>query len=194
MSTQATSRLTAEEFAMSPESEGYELVHGVPEEVSMGGKSSWIGGEIFRRLANFVADHPQAAVFPQDTALDIWPDVRDHFRKPDVMVVPLRGLGGTLPEGLVTTVPWLVVEVVSPHDDAIKLEQKLDDYRRGGVPLVWVIYPETHTAYARHGTQVDLLGATDTLDAGPALPGFTLGLAELFAAADGMGRPTPRVP
>ena len=49
---------------------------------------------------------------------------------------------GRLAEGWVRIPPDLAVEVVSPNDSAEELEEKLEDYHKAGVPLVWVIYPE----------------------------------------------------
>ena len=50
--------------------------------------------------------------------------------------------GDIAPKGWVKIPPDLAVEVVSPNDSASELEEKLDDYRTAGVPLIWVIYPE----------------------------------------------------
>ena len=37
--------------------------------------------------------------------------------------------------------PDLIVEVISPRENAEGLARKLNDYRDAGVPIVWVIYP-----------------------------------------------------
>ena len=50
--------------------------------------------------------------------------------------------GDVAPEGWVKIPPDLAVEVVSPNDSVEDLEEKLDDYRKARVPLIWVIYPE----------------------------------------------------
>ena len=50
--------------------------------------------------------------------------------------------GDVSPKGWIRIPPDLAVEVVSPNDSAEELEEKLDDYRTAGVPLIWVIYPE----------------------------------------------------
>ena len=55
------------------------------------------------------------------------------------------GYRGCLPQGWGKIPPDLAVEVVSPNDSADALEEKLDDYQKVGVPLVWVIYPEPRT-------------------------------------------------
>ncbi len=180
------SSVRAAEFLASSESEGYELVHGEMEALAVGGESSWIGGEVFGLFRDHLKLDPQGVVFPQDTAIAVWQDDPDHVRKPDVFFIARGRLPqGRLPQGYVTVVPDLIVEIVSPNDDAGKLEAKLQDYRRVAVPLVWVIYPETRNAYVyRRGSPIEVVEGGGNLDGGDVLPGFLLSLASLFAAAD----------
>ena len=44
-------------------------------------------------------------------------------------------------EGFTSIPPDLAVEVVSPNDTVYDLDEKLEDYRAAGIPLVWVVYP-----------------------------------------------------
>jgi len=79
-------------------------------------------------------------------------------------------------------VPNLNVEVVSPTDSAEELQEKVEEYFRVGVELVWVIYPPQSKIFAfTSPTQVQVLTTTDELDGGSVLPGFRLPLSELFA-------------
>ena len=48
-------------------------------------------------------------------------------------------------EGYSSIAPDLAVEVISPNDLAKDLDEKLEDYLRAGVKLIWVINPETRT-------------------------------------------------
>ena len=50
-----------------------------------------------------------------------------------------------LPKGWAKIPPDLAVEVVSPNETAYELEDKLEDYQKVGVPLVWVINPNSRT-------------------------------------------------
>jgi Uma2 family endonuclease len=80
-------------------------------------------------------------------------------------------------------VPNLAVEVVSPTDVADELLEKLADYFRAGVELVWVIYPRQRMAYVYTSLkEVRGLNEHDSLDGGNVIPGFTLPLATLFGA------------
>jgi Uma2 family endonuclease len=78
-------------------------------------------------------------------------------------------------------VPNLGVEVVSPTDDAAELVDKIEEYFKAGVELVWVVYPHQSMVYIYESlTAVRGLTRSDTLDGGKVLPGFKLPLAELF--------------
>jgi Uma2 family endonuclease len=80
-------------------------------------------------------------------------------------------------------VPNLAVEIVSPTDLADELFEKLTDYFRAGVELVWVIYPRQRMAYVYTSLkEVRGLDEHDALDGGNVIPGFTLSLATLFCA------------
>lgn len=80
-------------------------------------------------------------------------------------------------------VPNLAAEVVSPSNTAEEVEQKLQDYFTSGVQLVWGIHPIRRRVYVYESlTQVRILTENDALDGGTVLPGFRLGIANLFAA------------
>ncbi|MGL6097949.1 MAG: Uma2 family endonuclease, partial [Fimbriiglobus sp.] len=87
-------------------------------------------------------------------------------------------------------VPDIVAEVVSPNDLADELIAKVREYLRGGVRLVWVVYPlarEAH-AYWPGANTVRAYLADDDLDAGDVLPGFRTHVGDLFPPVE----PTPR--
>lgn len=150
----------------------------------MGSKSSWLGGYLHHLMITFVLERRVGWVFPQETGMRVWPN-RSTVRKPDLTFIRKGRLPGGQPdEGWLTTVPDLVVEVVSPGDRVEDLELKLDDYRQAGIPLIWVIYPATGRAQVlgakRPRTE---LGPDGVLDGEDVLPGFTCSLRGLFAAA-----------
>jgi Uma2 family endonuclease len=63
----------------------------------------------------------------------------DVYRIPDVAV-----FAGKLPEKQVPdSPPLVVVEILSKDDRHSDLMQKLEEYRRWGVPHIWVIDPST---------------------------------------------------
>src|SRR5205085_59732 len=88
------------------------------------------------------------------------------------------------------TVPEIAAEVVSPNDEADELLAKVREYLRGGVRLVWVVYPtvqEVH-AYWPGATTIRVYAGADELDTGkPAVlvPGNNESADELAAACRG---------
>lgn len=103
-------------------------------------------------------------------------------RSPDASFVradrlPKEGIGS----GFMKLAPDLAVEVLSPSESASELEEKLDDYRSCGTPLIWVIDPVRRTVMiVASDAPVRWLREADTLDGGAVVPGFSCRVAELF--------------
>src|SRR5579871_2920068 len=66
----------------------------------------------------------------------------NRFRVPDICV-----LVGATDEQIITKPPFLCVEIVSPEDRMIRVHDRVKDYLDMGVPYVWVLDPQTRTAY-----------------------------------------------
>ncbi len=120
--------------------------------------------------------------FPHDPSL---------VRKPDVSVVKYgRFPGGVLPKGWAKIVPDLVVEVVSPGDTVYDLEEKLDDYRKVNVPLVWVINAKSRNVRVhRANGSVSELHENDELSGEDVIPGFRCPITEILPRRE----PSPEV-
>ena len=85
------------------------------------------------------------------------------------------------PKGWLRIAPDLAVEVLSPNDLAVEVEERLDDYWKVHIPLIWVVNPETRTVtvYSR-GASFVRLGEDDELTGGDVLPGFRCRVGDLF--------------
>jgi Uma2 family endonuclease len=68
---------------------------------------------------------------------------RSRYRIPDVCL----GIGPRPESGPLLDPPFLVVEVLSPDDRFIDLQEKVDDYLNAGVQYVWVVNPITKRGY-----------------------------------------------
>ena len=66
-----------------------------------------------------------------------------RFRIPDVCITL-----GKPEEQIFRKAPFLCVEVLSPEDRMSRIEAKIDDYLKMGVPHVWVLDPQTRQAYS----------------------------------------------
>ena len=162
---------------------GYELIHGTwVEKPTMGAISVRVGGRLVTHLTNYVEARSLGDVFPADGAFQLFSSQPKLIRKPDVSFVALGRLpNNALPDGNLRLAPDLAAEVVSPNDEVVALEQKIDEYLRSGVKLVWVVHPQTKVAYVYRldGTAARKTGA-ESLDGEAVLPGFTLSLTDLF--------------
>lgn len=92
-------------------------------------------------------------------------------------------------------VPDLVVELISPSDQAAKVQRKVHDWLRTGVGLLWYVDPETGETTVYHGDRQYYAGPDDTLTGEDVLPGFSMRmrdvldeLAELGATEDEAGQ------
>ncbi|MFN0096525.1 MAG: Uma2 family endonuclease [Dehalococcoidia bacterium] len=178
--------ITAEEFLWLPDTDGFELVDGELQEKAMGFKAAWIGGEILGRIRDFAGRPRGSVVAGHEAGVTIWPGNPRLLRKPDVLYVR-PGKVEKLPDGWLSVVPDLVVEVISPREDANALHRKILDYRRAGVPNIWVIYPDSSTAEVWIGDRMESIPPEGVLDGDAFLPGFRIVLAELLDQAEVVG-------
>ena len=131
----------------------------------------------------FLARYHLGIVLGADGTLRLMPGL---VRIPDVSFISWKKFPNReLPaEPIPDLVPDLAVEVLSAGNTAEEMRRKLREYFQVGVRLVWLIDPATRTAEiytsARKRT---IITADQDLDGGTVLPGFRLGLEQLFARA-----------
>jgi Uma2 family endonuclease len=105
-------------------------------------------------------------------------------RRPDVAFVSAERwpVDEDIPAGEAwLVVPNLAVEVVSPSNTFVEIDQKILEYFDAGVKAVWVIATETRRVHVYDSpNQSHVLGVDETLLGDPVLPGFKLPLHELF--------------
>lgn len=103
------------------------------------------------------------------------------IRQPDVSVLSGKRFQATK-DSYCEGAPELAIEVVSPGDSAEDLELKITQYLDAGALEVWVLYPKTtHIHVFRADWTGTVLNATQTLDGGAVLPGFSVTVRDLFA-------------
>jgi Uma2 family endonuclease len=81
-----------------------------------------------------------------------------------------------------SVVPDLAVEVVSKHDTAFEVQEKVRHYREVGVKLIWIVYTNTKEVqvFRSNGVVSYYSKNSDELDGENVLPGFKLPLADIF--------------
>lgn len=78
-------------------------------------------------------------------------------------------------------VPTFVVEIISEHDKANKIEKKVGEYFRAGVQVVWHIYPELRMVRVLLSPRrLTSLFESDVIDAAPAIPDLQMTIDALF--------------
>src|SRR5207253_529773 len=107
----------------------------------------------------------------------------DRVRAPDACFIAAeRALEARRPTGFLQSIPDFVVEVVSPGDTAAEIQEKVEEWLRAGVRLVWAMYPNTRSVFAFRGLDsARVYVESDTIDGAPVLPDFTCRVADLFA-------------
>lgn len=173
---------TPEDLLTMPDGHRFDLVDGYLVERNMGAELSWIAQQVNRHLGNYAAATQQGLVLGPDCGYQIFPDDTGRVRFPDGSFIRRGRLPHDVPpRGHVRIVPDLLVEVVSPNDLAWEVELKVMEYLHAGIPLLWVLYPDTRTAcvYRANGT-VTHLSASDVLSGEEVLPGFSCPLVEVF--------------
>ena len=171
--------VTPDELLHMADGDRYELVDGELVEKVLGALSGWVGNRIGAELDQYARHHGGWA-FGDGVGYRCYADDFDRVRKPDASFIRVDRMAMP-PEGFITVVPDLVVEVVSPSDVYYEVEAKVDEYLHAGVRLVWVINPPNMTVRIfQQRADVRQLGPADELTGGDVLPGFTCGVRSLF--------------
>ncbi len=182
MSTVTKKLYTPEDLLRLSDEKSYELVDGKLVRRAMGMESSLVGGNLYIRLYPHCGANKLGLVFPADASYQCFPDAPDKVRKPDVSFISAGRLQGQrLPKGHSTIAPNLAVEVLSPNDLATRIDEKVQEYLRAGVQLVWVINPKTRTARVhRRDGPITEIHETEELSGENVIPGFRCRLSEIL--------------
>ena len=66
-----------------------------------------------------------------------------RFRVPDISI-----LAGLPPAGpILVEPPFLCIEILSPSDRMMEMQERIDDYLNFGVRYVWLLHPRTRRAF-----------------------------------------------
>jgi Uma2 family endonuclease len=173
---------TVDEFMhLADDGYSYELVRGRLQPMSpTSGEHGRIAALLHIYLGSYVLQHALGETFVAETAFVL--DAATHdVRAADIAFVAAPRLSA-IGEGAVPFPPDLAIEVISPTDRLTKVQEKVAQYQRAGVRLVWVLNPRHKTVQVFHSgvqepTTLDLDGVLDGEDV---VPGFTLPVRVLF--------------
>jgi len=175
--------LTPEELLAMPDGGHYELIDGELRERKVSALSNLIAAEITGVLRNHCHEHNLGWLFAAEHGYQCFPWKPRRIRRADVSFIrreryPWEQLSE---DGFTTIPPDLAVEVVSPNDLVKELEEKVEEYLRAGVRLVWVVHPDIHTVqvYRADGT-TGRFREHDELSGEDVIPGFRCKVDDLF--------------
>lgn len=169
-------KMTLEEFLES-DLEGYEYIKG--ELVPMP-PTSVEHGDISMNLVSplylYVRDNHLGRVYVPDTGFR----VGERVLIPDIAYISTDRIPDDKSRAFQVP-PDLAVEVISPTDTILRVEEKVFAYLEAGTRLVWVIKPRSKTVNVyRSETDITLLTRNDTLSGEEVIQGFSCQVAELF--------------
>jgi Uma2 family endonuclease len=161
----------------------YEVVDGIEVELpAMSIESSAIANRLNEKIILYAIPRKLGHTFSE--IMISLPLASERKRRPDLAFVTESRLPDDYEfssRAAWEIVPELCVEVVSPTDIVLNLEEKLSEYFEAGVKQVWVIHPSSHRIYLyRSSLDVTILGPNDILTGGDVIPGFELPLRDLF--------------
>lgn len=158
-----------------------ELVDGVLLEKTMGNHESFLALVFARILGNFVDEHELGFLLGADGMARLSPGL---VHIPDVSFVSWDRVGQRhVPDGaMLDLAPDLAVEILSPSNTAKEMRDKLDDYFRTAVSLVWYVEPRSKTIEVFSSpSEKQTLSESDVLDRGDVLPGLQIPVKDVFA-------------
>ena len=94
-----------------------------------------------------------------------------RIRVPDVCVI----LAGSAPEQIFIKPPFICIEILSRDDRPAGMQERVKDYLAFGVPHVWILNPQSRSAW-----RCTAEGMFETQELRTENPGIVLPLAALF--------------
>lgn len=181
-------RVTPDDLLTMPDGELYELVDGQLVELPMSSIASVVAVKLAGCLDQFCESTDLGWVFGIDCGYQCFPEDPNRVRKPNVSFVRKERIpGGILSKGYLKVSPDLAVVVVSTHDLFSEVMEKVEQYLDAGVPLIWVIHPETRNAQVfRSSGSPSYLHEQDELQGEDAVPGFRLRLGDILPRPEAM--------
>jgi Uma2 family endonuclease len=140
----------------------------IAKELDDAAEDRGLGQAVMEMLFRFGPNRPQRKPDAAYVSFQRWPRQRR---------VPRQNAWAVVPE--------LIVEVISPSDNADAVIDRVTEFFGSGVSMVWVVWPTVKQVYIYTSpTQVRIIEVGGELDAEPLLPGWRWPVAELFGPDD----------
>jgi Uma2 family endonuclease len=102
----------------------------------------------------------------------------ESHRRPDICYLTneqMRAAKDGIPP-----VPSFVVEVISNNDKMKRVQEKMLDYWRADVPVIWHIFPDLQIVHVYHGKKMTVLMGDEVCSAAPILSDFSMTVKDIF--------------
>jgi len=160
-----------------------ELIDRTLVEKPMGYYESRVAGVLLHFIEDYLEIDDLGIVLPGDGLMRVEPG---QVRLPDLSFFSWQHFTDrVLPnEQILSRIPDLVVEVLSPSNTRGEMARKRREFFLGGTRLFWEINPVKKTIRVYTNPEESrLLREKQTVDGGDVLPGFQLSIARLFQRA-----------
>jgi Uma2 family endonuclease len=164
--------------------EHYEIIDGKRVELP---PMSAYASVLASRLLGFLSEFARTRGLGQAVMETLFrlPLPMDRNRRLDVAFVSYerwpKGRRQPVKDNAWDVAPDLAAEVVSPNDVFEDLLDRVDEYFRAGVRMIWVVSPQHQLVYVYEtDRKIRVLGRSDELDGGSVLPGFRIALTAIF--------------
>jgi len=175
--------MTADDlFSMPDDGFRYELVKGELRKMAPAGhEHGRVAIRFTWRLAQQVETNNLGAVYAAETGFLISTNP-DTVRAPDVAFVSQKRLAQVKrAEGYWPGAPDLAVEVVSPGDTYIEVEEKAIEWLEAGTLMVLALNPRKRTVTVfRSLNDIVILNEASSLDLDEVVPGFKVAIKDIF--------------
>ena len=184
-STTSKTLVTGDELLEMGDIGPVELINGeIIEQMPTGSRHAKIEGLITFFLINFLRTvnlghilTGEAGVYTQRNP--------DTIRAMDIGFISNERMNKAQRDGYLDVAPELIVEVMSPNDRWVDIQEKLAEYFNIGVLLVWLVDPQLEQIHVyRSLDDVRRLTAENELTAPEILPGFAVPVTEIFETTE----------
>jgi Uma2 family endonuclease len=169
-------------LAMPDDGFRYELIAGELKKMApAGSQHGRVAINVAWPLARHVRDNDLGVVFAAETGFKVRSNP-DTVRAPDAAFISKDRYTrvGDVP-GYWPGAPDLAIEVLSPGDNYVEVEEKVFDWLDAGARLVIVFNPRKRTATAyRSRSSIRVHTDSETLDASDVVPGWLFKVSQAF--------------
>ncbi len=145
-----------------------------------GGDTGKRNFKLIGKFANWVEQNGMGEGYDSSTGYD-FSAFGGKNPSPDVSWVERSRLEGVDTSGFIPIAPDFVIELRSKTDLIKDVRAKMEEYRRVGVRLGWLINPQKkQVEIYRPGRDVEILEAPTSLSGEDVLPGFVLDMRSIF--------------